>query len=270
MCAEAFYEPVDDPAEGTTSSAGRYRATAHTAGPWDPALQHGGPPTALLARAIERLAAGPRRPLLTRLSAEILAPVPVADLVVRARVVRPGRRVAWCTADLATAAEPDTPLVHLHAWVMRREDDLAVPRTPTDPAPPPGTPAPRPEGWDPGYLDAVEWRTVAGGFGQPGPATVWTQLRVDLLAGEAPSGVQRVCAVADSGSGISALDAPARLVFVNTDLTIHLVREPDGPAVWMASTTTLDPAGIGLARTTLGDARGELGTAAQTLFVAPR
>jgi hypothetical protein len=270
VVGEAFYEPLDDPAPGATRSAGRYRATAHTAGPWDPALQHGGPPAALLARAVERLAAGPPRPLLTRLSAEILAPVPVTDLVVRARVVRAGRRVAWCTADLATAAEPDSPLVHLHAWVMRREDDLALPHTPADPAPPPGTLSPRPDGWNPGYLDAVEWRTVAGELAQPGPATVWTRLRVDLVRGEAPSGVQRVCAVADSGSGISAVDAPARLVFVNTDLTIHLVREPDGPAVWMDSTTTIDRAGIGLASTTLGDERGALGTAAQALFVTPR
>ncbi|MGK5522497.1 hypothetical protein ACSNN9_24510 [Micromonospora sp. URMC 107] len=41
MTYEAFYEP-----------AGRFGSTPATAGPWDPAAQHAGPPSALLARAL--------------------------------------------------------------------------------------------------------------------------------------------------------------------------------------------------------------------------
>ena len=43
--SEAFYEPL---------GGGRFASTAHTAGPWDPASQHAGPPAALLGRALER------------------------------------------------------------------------------------------------------------------------------------------------------------------------------------------------------------------------
>jgi hypothetical protein len=267
----AFYEPIDDPVAGGRQSQGRYRATAQTAGPWDAALQHAGPPTALLARAVERLETGPPRPLVARLAADIMAPLPVDEVVVRARVVRPGRRVAWCTAELSAAASPDVPLVRAHAWVLRREAAaLELPETPVEAAPAPGVPTSRPPGWNPGYLDAVAWRLVEGAFDRPGAATVWTRLLVDLLPGEQPSGVQRVAAVADSGSGISAVATPAAMFFLNTDVTIHLVREPVGADIWMSARTTLDPAGVGLARTRLGDAEGALGSAAQTLFVAPR
>jgi hypothetical protein len=267
---DAFYLRLDDPEAGGGASLGRYRSTAHTAGPWDGRLQHAGPPTALLVRAVQRLEAGPSRPLVVRFTAEILSPVPVGDLVVRAQVERPGGRVAWCSASLAAAGQPDTPLMRLSAWVMRRTDTpLPVPQTPLEPPPAPGTPMPRPEGWRAGYLDAVAWRFVSGEFGRPGPATVWTRLGVDLVDGEAPSGVQRVAAVADSGSGVSSVADPRELLFVNTDLSVHLVREPEGEQVWMSAQTTLDPAGTGMARTTLGDRRGSLGAAAQALFVQP-
>ena len=42
---DAFYEPLGD---------GRFAATPHTRGPWDPAFQHAGPPSALLGRELER------------------------------------------------------------------------------------------------------------------------------------------------------------------------------------------------------------------------
>ncbi len=268
-----FYQRLDEPEPGGLAPApARYRATEHTAGPWDPRHQHGGPPTALLARAVQRLAAGPSRGLLARISAEILAPVPVADVLVQARVERPGRKVAWCSATLSAATAPEVPLVRLHAWVLRRREEAVSlpPGAVASALPPgPGQVRPRPDGSIPGYLDAVEWAWVAGGFQQPGPATVWAQLKVGVVEAEVPDGVQRMVAVADSGSGISSVADPRRLRFVNTDLTVHLHREPIGEAVSMSSVSTLDPLGVGMAVTRLGDAQGAVGVGAQTLFVEP-
>ena len=88
--SEAFYEPLGD---------GRFRSTAHTGGPWDPRVQHAGPPAALLGRALERCA--PRDGfVLARLTFEILGPVPVAEVEVAAAVVRPGRSVELLEGEL--------------------------------------------------------------------------------------------------------------------------------------------------------------------------
>jgi hypothetical protein len=267
----AFYERLEETGPGGSTLLGRYRSTRHTAGPWDQGLQHAGPPTALLTRAVERLGHGPPSPLVARVTVEILAPVPVTDLTLRATVERPGRRVAWCTGVLATAADPESPLVRMQAWVLRRSDSpLDVPATPRQAVPAAGVETGRPRRWNPGYLDAVAWRAADGEIGEPGPATVWTRLTVAVVDDEEPSGAQRVVAVADSGSGISAVADPARLLFVNTDLTVHLYREPVGEEIWMSAATSLDSSGVGLARTTLGDHEGDVGSAAQALFVAVR
>ena len=44
---DAYYLPL---------GGDRFTATEHTQGPWDPGLQHGGPPSALLAREVARIA----------------------------------------------------------------------------------------------------------------------------------------------------------------------------------------------------------------------
>ncbi len=84
----AFYEPLGE---------GRYRATPATIGPWAPTLQHAGPPAALLAHVMERLDPRPGARI-SRLSVEILGPVPVGEMKVTATVQRPGKRVQLLSA----------------------------------------------------------------------------------------------------------------------------------------------------------------------------
>jgi len=87
---ESFYVPLGDD---------RWRGTVHTTGPWDPRFQHGGPPSALLGRAVERCS--PRDDMVVaRATVELLGPVPVGELAVRARVARPGRSVELVEAAL--------------------------------------------------------------------------------------------------------------------------------------------------------------------------
>ena len=274
MAAASFYVVKDH--VGTESRIdATFASTEHTVGPWSADLQHASPPTALLMRAVQQLG-GPSAPvppdaLPARLTAEIFRPVPVADLHVRASLHRPGRRVAWASADLATTDEPDRPIMRAHVWLVRRaQQPLDIPSTPTEPAPGPGRAQPLPGTWGGGYLHAVRWELTAGSLAEPGPATVWTRLLVDLVDVEPTTGAQHAAVVADAGSGISAVADPSQLVFVNTELTIHLHREPVGSAVWLAGRTTLDPHGIGYVHTRLGDANGAVGAADQTLYVDPR
>ncbi len=259
---ESFYEIVDD---GPTL---RVASTAHTNGPWAPGLQHAGPPAALLAREVRRLPEGPPNALPARLTFDIHRPIPVADLLVRARFLRTGKRIALAQATLTTT--DDAPLMTLSAWLLRTNSFDDIPQTWSAAPRAEAEEMVRPTGWHHGYLDAIEWRWIEGTFEAPGPAAVWTRLRVDLIEGEPADPLDHLIAVSDSASGISAAASPRDLLFVNTDLTLHLTRMPMGEAIWMRAHSTLDRVGIGRANAELGDAEGVVATSAQCLFVEPQ
>ena len=90
------------------------------------------------------------------------------------------------------------------------------------------------------------------------------------MEGEEPSARQRVLVVADSGNGISNVLEWDRYLFVNTDLTVHFVREPVGEWVLLDAQTQLAEGGAGLASSVLSDRTGPVARGAQALFVAPR
>ena len=254
---DAFYEPLGD---------GRFRSTSHTSGPWDPAFQHAGPPAALLGRELELCA--PRDDLvLTRLTFEILRAVPVAELAVAARVVRPGRSVELLDGELT--ADGDTVMT-VRAWRVKATGAETVADPPPPPRPADATPPPAglAEGF--GYGEAVELRFAAGSWQTPGPATVWTRLRVPLVAGEEPTGLQRVLAVADSANGVSAVLPLGDWLFINPELTVHLRRAPRGEWICLDADTAISHGGAGLARSVLSDDDGVVAQGAQSLLVAPR
>jgi hypothetical protein len=238
-----------------------------TRGPWDPGAQHAGPPAALLGRAVEAegLQVG-------RVTVEILRPVPLAPLALTHRVVRPGRSVELVEAVLAEAEDEQRELARALAWRLQPQAGVAE----GDPGPPPAGPeAGRtvpffPTGEAVGYHTAMDVRFVDGAFTEPGPAVVWMRMRVPLVAGEPTSPLARVLVAADAGNGVSAALDYRRFVFINTELTVHLLREPDGDWVRLDAVTHLGAPGLGLAESVLSDARGRIGRAAQTLLVRPR
>lgn len=116
----------------------------------------------------------------------------------------------------------------------------------------------------------MDWRFVAGAFDELGPATVWLRMRHPLVEGEEPSPLVRVLVAADSGNGVSASLDFERWVFINTDVTVHLDRHPEGEWVCLDSATYATDEGVGLTDTGLFDARGLIGRAAQTLLVDRR
>lgn len=255
---DAFYLPLGD---------GRWTSTVHTTGPWDARFQHGGPPSALLGRAVEQCE--PREDaVVARMTVEILGPVPVGELEVRSRVLRPGRSVELVEAVLSADGRD---AARAAAWRVRRtEQEGVASRHASPPALPDVAPAELPSGgWVDGYLSAVEWRFVQGRFDVLGPATVWSRLRHPLVPGEEPSPLQRVLAVADSGNGLSS-ELDLSWHFINPELTVHLHREAVGEWVCVAAQTAISRGGAGLATTVLSDLDGPLGVGAQSLLVAPR
>jgi hypothetical protein len=242
----------------------RFVPSELTRGPWDPGAQHAGPPSALVARALERCE--PRDGMrLARITIEILGPVPLEPLTVSARVSRPGRSVELLEASLAG---PRGDILQARAWrIAASEVRLAA--DPPPPGPEHGNPRDFfPTGQEVGYHTAMEYRFVLGAFLEPGPATVWMRMGVPLVAGERPTGLQRVMVAADSGNGVSAALDLREHLFINTDLSVHLLRLPETDWVCLEAQTLVGTSGM--ADTALWDERGRIGRAVQTLLVRPR
>ncbi len=85
------------PAAFFAQDGDRFVPSELTRGPWDPGSQHAGPPSALLARELERLDGGGDgpRPQVARISYEILRAVPIAPLTLTARIARPVEASSW-------------------------------------------------------------------------------------------------------------------------------------------------------------------------------
>jgi hypothetical protein len=258
----ALYEPTDD----------GYLATALTIGPWDPGLQHAGPPAALLLREAERTS-GIDGGQTVRLAYDIFAPVPVGPVHVRTSVVRPGRRIELLEAVLS--AEDERPLMRLSAWRMRSRTD----------GPSPDVPAAHPAAAGPeqsrredaaffseeiAYHRALDWRFATGSFNSPGPASAWTTPHCTLVAGEPMTPLQHLLVMTDAASGISAELDWTKATFANVDLLVSLHRPPRGEWLGMDAVTTLGGTGAAQCNAVLFDAEGAIGRSAQSLFVEPR
>jgi hypothetical protein len=257
--AESFFESRGD----------GFVATELTRGPWDPRLMHGGPPAALLGRALARLLGDDMQ--IARITVELLRPLVIAELALEAAITRPGTRVRAGTAALVAGGKEiaRASALAIRAAAMDLGDVKLVP--PPQP-PPPGSVEP----WTfpffrdaVGYHTAMEGRVVRGRFGE-GPVTAWLRMRVPLVPGEVPSGLERALCAADSTNGVSVALDLRRFTFLNPDLTVCLHRWPRGEWIALDAATTPQPNGIGLAESALFDEEGPVGRAVQTLVVEPR
>lgn len=270
---------ADNPAAPPPASAylaldeHRYASTDLTRGPWHPQHQHGGPPIALVARCIGRAAAALGLTHVARLTANLLRPVPIAELAVEVRTDYAGRNVAHFSAQLKAGGKE----VARFTAVAQREAALEIP------ADLPGHPLPQAPlalGQSPaapflfasrttGYHDLIEGR-VAAGVPFRGPSAVWFRLRHPLVAGEAPGSLERIAVAADSGNGISAILDFHRYIFVNSDLTINLLRRARGEWVCIDARTLLGADGGGLAEARIFDEQGLIGRSTQSLAIRLR
>lgn len=245
---------------------GRFESSPLTAGPWSPDSQHAGPPSALLVRAMERFEQRPGTRL-ARVSVDVLGPVPVADLEIEVRTVRPGRSLELLEA---TASAGDRPVLVARGWRMRSTPgDFPVHGDHTGPEVPA---APRVRGammsfaHADGYLSVVDFSFDHGDGDALGPARAWGRSRLDLVDGESMTGWQHTILVADSASGISLATDPLTYPAINCDLVVSLHREPMPGWVHLDSETVGGPDGGVVTDTRLSDDRGRIGRSVQNLY----
>jgi len=247
-----------------------YQSTALTRGPWHPRHQHAGPPIALVCGAIEQAAARHKLTHISRLTTNLLRPVPISQLTVEVTEDYVGRNTGHFSARLI-AEEKE---VARFTALAQRENDVPVPDgLPGHPLPvAPQGPESSPAATFPfagrhvGYADFVEARVARGEFFR-GPSAIWFRLRHPLVDTEQPSAYQRVAVAADSGNGISAILDFKTYSFVNSDLTINLLRRPRGEWICVDAATHIGPDGCALSESRLFDEQGMIGRATQSLLV---
>ena len=205
-----------------------------------------------------------------RLTVEFLGAVPLAPLTLSAEVTRPGRRFQLAEAELVASGRT---ACRARAVLLRRGDVPDVPR-----GDPPALDAPGPEHVERLVMEGdqsfggtgMDVRFVRGHLYENGPAVGWLRMAEPLVDDEPPSPAARAIAAADFGNGASRVLDWHDWLFINTDLTVHLHREPAGEWVALDAWTALEPDGSGLAVSHLHDDRGPLGVSLQTLFVDRR
>ena len=265
----AFYLP-----RGSDGDTEHFEATFSTTGPWFAEAQHMGPPSALLVRALERIddgrAADAPGMVTARVTVEVLGPVPAGPVEVSAQVERPGRSIQLVGATMSAGGRA---VLRARAWRLARGDTAAVATglAPAIPGPEAATVREeRPDGWLPGFVDAMEWAWVQGWLAEPGPGRAWVRQRVALVEGEEPSPLQRLLVVADSANGIAAPLDVREWLFVNTELTVHLHRDPQGERFGLDAATVVGPSGLGTVSAAIFDRDGHVGRISQALTVRPR
>ncbi|MFJ8850716.1 thioesterase family protein [Streptomyces sp. NPDC102437] len=263
----SYYEPIDEH---------RYKPTAHASGAWDTDEQHFSPLGGLIVHAMDRhLAARPdsgpdsdpdRRPVLSRISFDILGRLALDECEIRVETLRPGRTIELIEAVALIAGRP---VVRARAWLLASGDTTSVAGGPADRLTPPQALKswPMSEVWPGGYIASLDVRPLAEP--QPGRTTAWISTPLDLVAGQTASPLASYIALVDTANGIAVRESPTAWMFPNVDLTVHLHRRPEGRWTGLDTTVTFGPTGQGVTSTVLHDADGPVGHAQQMLTVRP-
>src|SRR5882762_11976548 len=77
----------------------RVVTSPNAAGPWDPGMQHGSAPAALVVWAAEAVPT-PVPMRIARVTIDLMRPVPVAPLTIESEVLREGRKIQLCAIKL--------------------------------------------------------------------------------------------------------------------------------------------------------------------------
>lgn len=257
-------------------SGDHFTPTSLSRGGWSDDAQHGGPPTGLLARAVEAIpTVVPMQ--VARFTIDLYREVPLAEpLSVATDLIRDGRRIQVVEATLTSGSLP----VARASCLKIRTSEVPISATVEPWSAPPAPDAAHPVDWDAVGLDwgsttrfhlhAVDIRTVEGTWHRRGEGISWVRLAYPVVAGDEPTAFVRTATLSDLGNGNSqALDGREWL-YVNPDITLYLHRLPRGPWLGLRSHASQHDTGIGFADTLLFDEHGPVGRVGQAQILEPR
>jgi Thioesterase-like superfamily len=206
------------------------------AGPWDPRMQHGSAPAALVVWAAEAIPT-PVPMQISRVTIDLMRPVPVAPLTIETEILREGRKIQLCTVSLKADG-----VVVVGASVLKiKSQALALPPEIS------GLPVELP-GPDQSIVE---------------PANFAGSPFVKCIS-------MRAVVAADFSNGTAAVLDFRQWTFINADLTVSFARQPVGDWVLLDGESFIGPDGAGLATARLADRSGYFGRAVQSLVIEQR
>ncbi|WP_347954123.1 thioesterase family protein [Gordonia aichiensis] len=272
-----YYEPLAAPHDADPDYE-YFQPTLATASVWSSDMQHGGPPSGLLMRAMMRAVPGDGQEF-TRVTTEIIGSVGLGVNRVRTSIPRPGRRISMVQADLE-AQQPGGEfrlVARSVAWRLLASDTTAVENTPHEPLTASPDELAQIVGFPVEDEDAVPWGKV-GFIGttvtarQPGrkghTPSLWLRPAIPLVLGEATSHLESIFTVLDVANGIGTRLDPRDWSWMNMDTTVHLTGQPSTPWLGIDAELAIGPRGYGATFADLYDVTGFLGRSAQTDLIA--
>lgn len=241
----------------------------YAAGPWDPTMQHGSPPSALVAHLAERMPT-PSPMHVVRVTVDLLRPVPVGPLTFETEVLREGRKIQLCGVRLKSNG-----VVVVNGTVLKVRN--ASPQLP-DHVENPALDVPLPDDCPPldvgftrnPFVGCMSLRKVRNGFGAIGPGATWYRADRPLIEGQPTSQLMRAVIASDFSNATSSVLDFRQWTFLNADLNVFLARQPVGDWILLNSEMWLGPDGAGTAASRLADQHGYFGRAIQSLVIEQR
>ena len=247
----------------------RVVTSSDAAGPWDPGMQHGSAPAALVVWAAEAIPT--REPMgIARVTVDLMRPVPVAPLTLATEVLREGRKIQLCAVRLYAEG-----VLTVSATVLKiKSQALTLPPGVGDQAvelPGPDQSQHEPADFSSSpFVSGISLRAARGRFGVPGPGAIWYRVDRPLVEGSASSQAMRAVVAADFCNGTSAALDFREWTFINADLTVSFSRRPIGEWILVDAESWIGPEGAGLAMARLADEHGYFGRAIQSLVIEKR
>jgi acyl-CoA thioesterase len=225
--------------------------TTMAVGPWSDEMLHGRLFSGLGARAAERDAEGSGLRL-ARVTTELFRAAPIEPVTVRLERVRNGRRIRLARVEFDVEGKT-VALVHALLMATGQPSPGTFWTTPDWNVPDPEEVErfrlPVHDPWDLRYLPRAEG----------GRRRAWLRDVRPLVEGEETSPIARLASVADFASPLSSFTEQDDVEYINTDITLHVVREPVDAWVGFDVSGRIAVDGVALGRADLFDRKGPVG-----------
>ncbi len=247
----------------------RVISSPHAAGPWNPHMQHGSAPSALVTWLAEQQPTSSPM-VVSRVTVDLMRPVPVAPLTYEIEVLREGRKIQLVGIRLLSNGTVVTNATVLKVRVEEQTLPVDIKDAPLT-VPLPETPGlSEPKDHSSAFVSGMSIRAVHGGFLKLGPGAIWYRANRAIVEGQPISQAMRAVIASDFSNGSSSVLSFKDWMFMNADLTVSLARQPVGDWILLDSESWIGPEGSGLAASKLADKNGYFGRAVQTLVVERR